>query len=111
MGEILTFVVDGKLTHKDSMGTQESLGRGSIQFMTAGTGIRHSEHNLEKTPLRFIQSWVVPRKRGLTPNYGSMDAGAEASAARKGQWSHLASDVENSTFTPVKINQDCNVFV
>merc|ERR1719263_1909714 len=45
--EIVTYVVRGSLTHKDSMGTSETLGRGSIQFMTAGTGIQHSEHNLD----------------------------------------------------------------
>lgn len=110
--EIMTFVVNGELTHKDSMGTEETLGRGSIQFMTAGTGIRHSEHNLSKgVPLRFIQSWVVPRRMGLKPNYGSMPGGAGALAARKDKWAHLVSDVEDSVETPVKINQDCNVFV
>merc|ERR1719310_477724 len=59
--EILTYIVDGFLTHKDSMGTEETIGRGSIQFMTAGTGIRHSEHNLQtSTPLRFVQMWITP---------------------------------------------------
>lgn len=110
--EIITFVVNGELTHKDSMGTEETLGRGSIQFMTAGTGIRHSEHNLKKgVPLRFIQSWVVPRRRGLKPNYGSMICGETDLAARKDNWTHLVSDVDNSDQTPVKINQDCNVFL
>ena len=69
--EIVTYVVEGELTHQDSMGTKESLGRGSIQFMTAGTGVSHSEHNVDPTkPLRFIQMWLVPRERGLNPNYG-----------------------------------------
>jgi redox-sensitive bicupin YhaK (pirin superfamily) len=110
--EIMTFVVDGELTHKDSVGTQETLGRGSIQYMTAGTGIRHSEHNLHRTkPLRFIQSWVMPRSRGLNPKYGSMPGNEEAAAVRNNNWAQLVSDVETSTRTPVKINQDCNVFV
>jgi redox-sensitive bicupin YhaK (pirin superfamily) len=109
--EIMTFIVDGNLTHKDSMGTQETLGRGSFQFMTAGSGIQHSEHNLAKTPLRFIQSWVVPRSRGLKPNYGSFDAGENAAQARRNQWAHLVSDVQASADTPVKIHQDCNVYV
>merc|ERR1712048_47501 len=72
---------------------------------------RHSEHNLATRPLRFIQSWVVPRKRGLKPSYGSMNAGKEDAGARQDQWAHLVSDVEGSADTPVKINQDCNVFV
>ena len=55
--EILTYIVHGELTHQDSMGTKESLGRGSIQFMTAGTGVQHSEFNHSKEkPLRFIQT-------------------------------------------------------
>ena len=58
--EICTYVVEGSLSHQDSMGTEETLGRGSIQFMTAGTGVRHSEHNLATDkPLRFIQMWIV----------------------------------------------------
>lgn len=110
--EIVTFVVSGSLTHKDSMGTEETLGRGSVQFMTAGTGVRHSEHNLDRSkPLRFIQSWVVPRKRGLAPNYGSMQGDAAAAEARKDRWAHLVSDVAARAKTPVQINQDCNVFV
>lgn len=111
--EIMTFVVEGSLTHKDSMGTSETLGRGSLQFMTAGTGVRHSEHNWDqKQHLRFIQSWVVPRRRGLPPNYGSMIGDASAEEERMGKWAHLVSDVENkSVSTPVQINQDCNVFV
>merc|ERR1712159_863460 len=71
--EIVTFVVRGSLSHQDSMGTQETLGRGSIQFMTAGRGVQHSEHNLHKSQdLRFIQMWLVPRSRGLQPSYGSL---------------------------------------
>jgi len=110
--EIITFVVDGQLTHQDSMGEHETLGRGSIQFMSAGTGVRHSEHNWDgEQPLRFIQSWVVPRKRGLTPNYGSMVGDAAASAARRDRWAHLVSDVNSRIKAPVQICQDCNVYV
>lgn len=110
--EIITFVVDGFLTHQDSMGTRETLGRGSIQFMTAGTGVRHSEHNLDSsTPLRFIQSWIIPRAKGLRPNYGSMVGDAAAEGVRHNQWAHLVSDVDGEKATPVQINQDCNVYV
>lgn len=110
--EIITFVVDGELTHQDSMGTKETLGRGSVQFMTAGTGVNHSEHNLDKhNHLRFIQSWIVPRRRGLTPNYGSMAGDEVQMQARKDKWAHIVSDVASSLQTPVRINQDCNVFL
>lgn len=110
--EIITFVVEGSLTHKDSMGTEETLGRGSVQFMTAGTGVRHSEHNLDASkPLRFIQSWVLPRSRGLPPNYGSMVGDAAAATSRRNQWAHLVSDVRSAKRSPVQINQDCNVYI
>ena len=107
--EIITYIVEGELTHKDSMGTEESLGRGSIQFMTAGSGIRHSEHNLNKDkPLRFIQTWIKPSAYGLTPNYGSCSGNA---SQRKGKLQHLVSNVmDPSTKTPVEINQDCDAF-
>jgi len=110
--EIITYVLRGSLTHEDSMGTSESLGRGSIQFMTAGSGIEHSEHNRDPTtPLRFIQTWIAPRANWLDPNYGSLMAGAEEEKQRSNQWAHLCSDVKDSVKTPVKINQDLNFFV
>jgi len=107
--EIITYVVRGQLTHKDSMGTSETLGRHSIQFMTAGTGIRHSEHNLQKTQdLRFIQIWIIPRTKSLKPNYGSL-IGSEESI--KNKLTHLLSDVSNPVNTQIKINQDVNFYV
>jgi redox-sensitive bicupin YhaK (pirin superfamily) len=106
--EIVTYVIAGELTHQDSMGTKESLGRGSIQFMTAGTGIRHSEFNDGDKPLRFIQTWIIPRERGLTPNYGSYQGDHEL---RKNKLHHLVSDVQdNSSSTPVEVNQDIDAF-
>lgn len=112
--EICTYVVKGSLTHKDSMGTKETLKRGSIQFMTAGTGVRHSEFNENKgSDLRFIQMWIQPRAYSLPPAYGSLSGeGAEQAALRKDKWAHLVSDVKNTgAETPVKINQDANIFV
>lgn len=102
--EIITYIVDGELTHQDSMGTKESLGRGSIQFMTAGTGVRHSEYNHGDKPLRFIQTWIKPSQSGLAPNYGSF---AGSKDLCRNTLSHLVSNVEDkSTSTPVEINQD-----
>ncbi|MEY3171241.1 MAG: hypothetical protein RJA27_321 [Pseudomonadota bacterium] len=77
--------------------------------VTAGTGIRHSEHNLsEDKPLRFIQTWITPSKTGLQPNYGS-SPGDEA--MRWNQWQHLVSSVNNKDAkATVQINQDCNVY-
>jgi len=112
--EIITYIVQGKLAHKDNMGTEEELGRGSVQFMTAGRGVRHSEYNHEKeSGLRFIQTWIVPRKNGLRPNYGSFDpAGVDGAnpLTAKNAWRHLVSDVRNASVdTPVKIEQDANL--
>lgn len=111
--EIVTYVVEGELTHQDSMGTAETLGRGAIQYMTAGQGVHHSEYNLNKErPLRFIQMWILPRMRGLTPNYGSAVGSAEA---RRNQFAHLVGDVKGdgkSDAPPaVTINQDANIYV
>jgi redox-sensitive bicupin YhaK (pirin superfamily) len=112
--EIITYIVDGQLTHKDSMGTSESLGRGSIQFMTAGKGIMHSETNDGDKPLRFIQTWIKPAAYGLTPNYGSFDPSTVCegtSEERKNSLQHLVSNVEDkSTSTPVEINQSIDAY-
>jgi quercetin 2,3-dioxygenase len=107
--EICTYVIDGHLTHKDSMGTSETLSRGAIQFMTAGSGVQHSEHNNSPdTPLRFIQMWLTPRRRGLTPNYGSSQGSADK---RRNQFHHMVSDVDNvDVQTDVKINTDANMY-
>jgi redox-sensitive bicupin YhaK (pirin superfamily) len=107
--EICTFVVHGHLSHADSMGTEETLGRGAVQYMTAGSGVYHSEHNRSATePLRFIQIWIHPRARGLTPNYGSVTGTADG---RRNRFDHLISDAAGGSVTPIKINQDANIFV
>jgi len=109
--EIVTYIVHGNLTHKDSMGTEETLGRGSVQFMTAGTGVYHSEHNLHPTePLRFLQLWINPRQFNLPPNYGSMVAPSDKSC-RHNKWMHIVSDVRNEEKVPIKVNQDVNIHV
>jgi len=112
--EICTYVVDGELTHKDSMGTAETLSRGSIQFMTAGKGVRHSEfNNHPTTPLRFIQIWIVPRKNGLPPNYGSLRGDPADNSMRLNKWAWLVGDVSDkkAADVPVRINQDVNFYV
>jgi quercetin 2,3-dioxygenase len=109
--EIVTLVVSGFLTHQDSMGTSETLGRGSVQFMTAGKGVMHSEFNLDEAePLRFLQIWIDPRQRGLAPNYGSYAADPEQPISINAL-RHLVSDTKGpDTQCPVRINQDLNLY-
>jgi len=68
--EIFSYVQRGALRHNDSMGNTEVLGRGAVQFTSAGTGIRHSEFNAsDKDYVHFLQMWVKPSKSGLKPSY------------------------------------------
>jgi quercetin 2,3-dioxygenase len=69
--EIVSYVLEGGLAHKDSMGNVEVLNAGEVQAMSAGTGILHSEFNTDKTaPVHFLQIWLVPDRNGHTPRYG-----------------------------------------
>ena len=81
--EILSYVLEGSLRHEDSTGGGGVIRPGEIQFMRAGTGVRHSERNGSDTdPVHFLQIWIVPDTRGLPPRYDQR--GFDVEAARRG---------------------------
>ena len=69
--EIITYVRSGAITHKDSLGNEGRTGAGDVQVMSAGTGIRHAEYNLEEEPTTLFQIWVLPRVAGGSPSWGT----------------------------------------
>jgi quercetin 2,3-dioxygenase len=72
--EILTYVLEGELAHKDSLGTGSTIRPGDVQIMSAGTGIQHSEFNAsESEPVHFLQIWMLPDRQNITPRYDQRD--------------------------------------
>ncbi|MBL8761764.1 MAG: pirin family protein [Phycisphaerae bacterium] len=68
--EIITIMLDGELTHRDSLGHEQSLRPGEVQVMSAGSGIRHSEFNASRSrPAHLLQTWITPGSPGVTPRY------------------------------------------
>ena len=105
--EIISYVVNGEITHKDSMGNSETLKRGEVQYLSAGDGIYHSEHNVHKTEdLRLLQIWIVPPKAGLPRLYGSKRF---EEIDRKNRLLNIVSS-QNGT-ADIKIYQDINIYV
>lgn len=103
--EIISYVVNGELTHGDSMGNKNTITRGHVQYMSAGTGVYHSEHNLGKDELRFLQIWIFPDKEDYKPNYGDYRFDW---SDRQNKWLHMVSSRNGNA--PIKINQDINVY-
>ncbi len=69
--EIITYVREGAITHQDSLGNKGRTEAGDVQVMSAGTGIRHAEYNLEDQETRIFQIWIVPERTGGEPSWGS----------------------------------------
>ncbi|MFK7885207.1 MAG: pirin family protein [Phycisphaerales bacterium] len=69
--EIITYPISGRIRHGDSLGHTEDIGHGTVQVMTAGRGIRHSETNPHNEPIHMLQIWIEPRDTGLPPTHAS----------------------------------------
>ena len=105
--EIISYVINGEITHKDSMGNSETLKRGEVQYLSAGDGIYHSEHNLHKSEdLRLLQIWIIPPFAGLPRLYGSHQYKEEE---RQNRLLNIVSSQNGDS--KIKIYQDINIFV
>lgn len=104
--EIITYVLEGALEHKDSMGNGSVIRPGDLQRMSAGTGVRHSEFNHSKNdPVHFLQIWIEPGVRGIDPGYEEKHFNA---ASKRGKLRLIASpDAREGS---VKIHQDATLY-
>jgi redox-sensitive bicupin YhaK (pirin superfamily) len=105
--EILTYVLEGSLAHKDSMGHQQALGPNEIQRMSAGTGVRHSEFNpSDSEGLHFFQIWIEPATTGTKPRYEQIRFDPKE---KQNKLKRLAGPVDANG--AARINQDAHLFV
>jgi redox-sensitive bicupin YhaK (pirin superfamily) len=106
--EILSYVVEGELTHADSMGNRQTLSRGQMQYMSAGLGVTHSEHNYGRQELRFLQIWILPDRAGHQPNYGDCRF---AWPERENRWLPLAGRAgDRQSLAPIAVHADINAY-
>lgn len=102
--EILTWILEGSLEHRDSMGSGAVIRPGELQHMSAGTGVMHSEFNPSpKDSTHLLQIWILPERKGLQPEYEQL---AFPDADLRGKF-HLAAGPE----APVTIHQDANLYI
>jgi redox-sensitive bicupin YhaK (pirin superfamily) len=105
--EIVSYVIEGELTHRDSMDNERTLSRGQVQYMSAGTGVVHSEYNNTAKPLRWLQIWILPDKKGYDPAYGDF---AFVFEDRMGRWLPLVTYADNAAGgAPIRIHADVNI--
>jgi redox-sensitive bicupin YhaK (pirin superfamily) len=104
--EIVTYVIDGMLAHKDSIGTGSTIVPGEIQRMSAGSGITHSEYNAGDTQLHLLQIWIIPSERGGAPSYSQKFIDDEATTGKFG----LIASREGGEHA-VDIKQNANIWL
>lgn len=98
--EIITYVRTGAITHKDSLGNEGRTAAGDVQVMSAGSGIRHAEYNLENEPTTLFQIWVSPKRTGGSPSWGAKPF---PKGNRSGAWQVLASGfAEDGDALPIR---------
>jgi redox-sensitive bicupin YhaK (pirin superfamily) len=93
--EIITYVREGTVTHRDSLGNEGKTQAGDVQVLSAGTGIRHAEYNAEPVPARIFQIWITPDSMGGPPAWGSQPF---PKAGRSGRFVAFASGFESDTY-------------
>ena len=103
--EIITYMIDGELSHKDSMGNGETIRPNEVQRMTAGTGVLHSEYSSPTDKTHLLQIWILPEKHGLTPSY---EQKLFAPEDKKGRLRLIAS--KRGDDDSVSINQDVKLY-
>jgi redox-sensitive bicupin YhaK (pirin superfamily) len=104
--EIITYVLEGALAHKDSTGTSSVIRVGDVQRMSAGTGISHSEYNASQTePVHFLQIWIIPEETSLPPGYEQQ---AFSLDKNRGRWTLIAS--KEGRDGSVTVHQDLDVW-
>ena len=104
--EIVTYVLEGALRHRDSMGNGSVIRPGDVQRMSAGTGVTHSEHNASKSePVHLLQIWIYPERNGLAPGY---EQKAFADAEKRGRLRLVASP--DGREGSVTIHQDAELY-
>lgn len=103
--EIISFILEGELAHKDSMGNETIIHANEIQTMSAGTGIKHSEYNPSHTQeVHFLQIWIIPDENGIKPRYQQKKL-----PLIKNDWVLIASKKDSEL--SLKINQDVNLYM